>query len=162
MVEFKALLLSNRNVLFSFFTSVLGYSRNNLLLPETIGERFEKSKKNQIMHFIVGFALTLPSFALLNILSLVKGVNGQLLHVKDVKILASMLLKKRREYHIQHAESCQKLSKTEVYILCLLLRLVLNLYLLHLVNVKTYYWRCCSRVSQPLKFQLFCCLSSLS
>ncbi|XP_047319563.1 uncharacterized protein At3g06530-like isoform X2 [Impatiens glandulifera] len=26
-----------------------------------------------------------------------------------------------REYHIQHAESCQKLSKTEVYIICLLL-----------------------------------------
>ncbi|XP_047327149.1 uncharacterized protein At3g06530 [Impatiens glandulifera] len=121
MVEFKALLLSDRNVLFSFFTSVLGCSRNNLLLPETIGERFEKSKKNQIMHFIVGFALTLPSFALLNILSLVKGVDGQLLHVKDVKILASTLLKRRREYHIQHADSCQKLSKTEVYILCLLL-----------------------------------------
>ncbi|XP_047339069.1 uncharacterized protein LOC124942581 isoform X2 [Impatiens glandulifera] len=57
MVEFKTLLLSDKNVLFSFFTSVLGCSRNNLLLPETIGERFEKSKKNQIMHFIVGFAL---------------------------------------------------------------------------------------------------------
>ena len=40
ILQQKRLILSNRNVLPSFFTSLLGSSCHSLLVPENIGQRF--------------------------------------------------------------------------------------------------------------------------
>ncbi|GMP54518.1 hypothetical protein CsSME_00019669 [Camellia sinensis var. sinensis] len=63
MVQQKRLMLSDRKVLPSFLTSLLGSSCHSLLVPQTIGQRFSQSIKNDILVFILGFALTLSAYA---------------------------------------------------------------------------------------------------
>jgi U3 small nucleolar RNA-associated protein 10 len=55
------------------------------------------------------------------ILSLLKGMGRAILHVKDVESFLSLLLERRTQYYFELDKSCQKLSKIEIEILCLLL-----------------------------------------
>ncbi|KAA8539764.1 hypothetical protein F0562_026456 [Nyssa sinensis] len=121
IIQLKRLILSDRNVLSSFFTSLLNSSCHNILVPETIGQRFDQSTKDDILGFILGSALKLPAYAKLRILCLLKGVGNGVTCVKDVESLLCELLQRRRQYHIKFDKSCPKLLKTEVEILCLLL-----------------------------------------
>ncbi|RVW72246.1 Uncharacterized protein CK203_054922 [Vitis vinifera] len=83
--------------------------------------RFDQSTKKDILRFILDFALKLSSYAKLRILSLLKGVGGEVMHIKDVELFLSELLRRRSQYHFGLNEPYQKLSKIEVEILCLLL-----------------------------------------
>lgn len=121
MVQQRRLILSDRNFLPTFFTSLLGSSCNSLLVPQSIGERYNQSVKNDMLTFIIGSALKLPERAKLVILSLLKGLGTGLFRVKEVESLLTELLGRRRNYHIRHEKTFHKLSQTEVEILCLLL-----------------------------------------
>lgn len=57
----------------------------------------------------------------LMIISLLKGLGNAIMRVKDVESLLSRLLKRHSQYYSEVDKSSQKLSKTEVKILCLLL-----------------------------------------
>ncbi|KAL6311451.1 hypothetical protein AAG906_005381 [Vitis piasezkii] len=109
IVQQKRLILSNRNVLPSFL---------HLCSAPPVRPIY---KERHIMRFILDFALKLSSYAKLRILSLLKGVGGEVMHIKDVELFLSELLRRRSQYHFGLNEPYQKLSKIEVEILCLLL-----------------------------------------
>lgn len=71
----------------------------------------------------------------LRILSLLKGVGGQVMHVKDMESFLSELLRRCSQHHFELHEPYQKLSKIEVEILCLLLEVDRSiLYLLSFIS----------------------------
>lgn len=121
IVQQKRLILSDSNFLPSFLCCLLGSSRNSLLVPQNVEQRFDQSTKEKILAFVLGSGLQLSSFAKMMIISLLKGMGSALLHVKEAESLLSQLLKRRRQYYFEVDRSSQKLSKTEVKILCLLL-----------------------------------------
>ncbi|KAJ6933914.1 hypothetical protein NC651_009094 [Populus alba x Populus x berolinensis] len=121
IVQQKRLILSDSNFLPSFLCCLLGSSRNSLLVPQNVEQRFDQSTKEKILAFVLGSGLQLSSFAKMMIISLLKGMGSTLLHVKEAESLLSQLLKRRRQYYFEVERSSQKLSKTEVKILCLLL-----------------------------------------
>ncbi|KAK3033239.1 hypothetical protein RJ639_033119 [Escallonia herrerae] len=121
MVPLKRLIISDRHILPSFFTTLLSSSSDSLLLPQTIGERFDRSTKDDIMTFILGSALKFSAYGKLRILSLLRGLGSGVMLVRDVELLLSELLNRRDQYHLGHDKSCTKLSTIEVEILCLLL-----------------------------------------
>lgn len=121
IVQQKRLILSDSNFLPSFLCCLLGSSRNSLLVPQNVEQRFDQSTKEKILAFVLGSGLQLSSFAKMMIISLLKGMGSTLLHVKEAESLLSHLLKRRRQYYFEVERSSQKLSKTEVKILCLLL-----------------------------------------
>ncbi|GFY84406.1 ARM repeat superfamily protein [Actinidia rufa] len=123
IIQQKRLILSDRNVLPSFLTSLLSSSCHSLLVPQTIGQRFSQSIKNDILVFILGSALKLSTYAKQVILSLLKGLGSGIMYAKDVVSLLSELLERRHQY-LEKENSCRALSKTEVEILCLLLEVV--------------------------------------
>lgn len=57
----------------------------------------------------------------LTVLSLLKGLGGSILHVKDIQSYFSLLLERRSKYCSELDTSSQKLSKAEIKILSLLL-----------------------------------------
>ncbi|KAK2994684.1 hypothetical protein RJ640_026163 [Escallonia rubra] len=121
MVQHKRLIISDGHVLPSFFMTLLSSSYDSLLLPQTIGERFDRSTKEDIMTFILGSALKFSAYGKLRILSLLRGLGSGVMLVRDVELLLSELLNRRDQYHLGHDKSCTKLSTVEVEILCLLL-----------------------------------------
>ncbi|KAG6781264.1 hypothetical protein POTOM_014155 [Populus tomentosa] len=134
IVQQKRLILSDSNFLPSFLCCLLGSSRNSLLVPQNVEQRitaidlcreagklFDQSTKEKILAFVLGSGLQLSSFAKMMIISLLKGMGSTLLHVKEAESLLSQLLKRRHQYYFEVEQSSQKLSKTEVKILCLLL-----------------------------------------
>ncbi|XP_058207523.1 uncharacterized protein At3g06530 isoform X3 [Rhododendron vialii] len=121
MVQQKKLILSDRDVLPSFLTTLLSSSCHSLLVPETIGQRFNQSIKNEILIFILRSALKLSTYAKLVILSLLKGLGRGVMRVEDVESLLSVLLERCRRYHFGKEKTFKKLSKVEVETLCLLL-----------------------------------------
>ncbi|KAG5249529.1 U3 small nucleolar RNA-associated protein and NUC211 domain-containing [Salix suchowensis] len=121
IVQQKRLILSDRNFLPSFLCYLLGSSRNSLLVPQNVEQRFDQSSKEKILAFVLGSGLQLSSFAKMMIISLLKGMGSTLLHVKEAESLLSRLLKRRRQYYFEMDRSSQELSKTEVKIMCLLL-----------------------------------------
>ncbi|KAK9292213.1 hypothetical protein L1049_020175 [Liquidambar formosana] len=121
IVQQKKLILSDRNFLPSFLTSLLSSSHHSLLVPQNTEQRFDQSIKDDILSFILGSALELSAYGKLMILTLLKGMGNALMLVKDVEKLLSDLLRRRSQYHLKLDKSCQKLSKNEVEILCLLL-----------------------------------------
>ncbi|KAL6953442.1 hypothetical protein U1Q18_049731, partial [Sarracenia purpurea var. burkii] len=121
IVQQRRLILSDKNVLPSFLTSLLSSSCHSLLVPQTNGHRFNQSIKNDILVFILGSTLKLSTYAKLVILSLLKGIGSGIMHVKDVESLLFELLERRHQYHVGNEKSCHRLSKTEIGILCLLL-----------------------------------------
>ncbi|KAI8564501.1 hypothetical protein RHMOL_Rhmol03G0186500 [Rhododendron molle] len=124
MVHQKRLILSDRDVLPSFLTTLLSSSCHSLLVPERIGQRFNQSIKNEILIFILRSALKLSTYAKLVILSLLKGLGRGVMLVEDVESLLSELLERCRRYHFGKEKTSKKLSKVEVETLCLLLEVV--------------------------------------
>ncbi|CAH9069155.1 unnamed protein product [Cuscuta epithymum] len=121
MVQQKKLIVSDKNVLPSFLTSLLSSSSQSILVQHNIGNRFDQKTKDEILVFLVGSALGLSAYAKLRILSLLKGLGNRLMQFAGVESLLCELLKRRRGYHLGYDKSYPKLSKAEVDILCLLL-----------------------------------------
>ncbi|KAJ0099511.1 hypothetical protein Patl1_20742 [Pistacia atlantica] len=121
MVQQKRLILSDKNFLASFMTSLLGSSSDVLLVPQNIEQRFDQPTKAKILAFILGSSLRLSAFGKLMILSLLKGLGSAIMHVKDVRSFLSLLLERRSQYFFELNKSSQRLSKIEIKILCLLL-----------------------------------------
>ncbi|KAI3778087.1 hypothetical protein L2E82_07103 [Cichorium intybus] len=116
MIQQKKLILSDKDFLSEFFTTLLSSTHHSLLVPHTVGERFDRSTKDSMLKFILGSALSLCPYGKLQVLSLLKGLGSQVMQVKEVNSLISELLERR-----SHDKSPQVLSKIEVQILCLLL-----------------------------------------
>ncbi|XP_022872922.1 uncharacterized protein At3g06530 isoform X3 [Olea europaea var. sylvestris] len=121
VVRQKKLILSDRNLLSSFFTSLLSSSAHSLLVQQAIGNRFDQSTKDEILVFMLGYSLGLSAYAKLRILSLLKGLGSKIMCVVGVRSLLNDLLERRHQYHLENNRACEKLSKIEVDILCLLL-----------------------------------------
>lgn len=126
MVQQKRLLISDKNVLSSLFSSLLGNSNDSLLVQHNIGKRFDESTKDEILTFLIGSALRFSACAKLNILSLLKGVGDRVLRVNGIESLMLDLLDRRQKCHIGFDKSCHKLSQVEVTILCLLLEMCIK------------------------------------
>lgn len=114
MVQQKKLILSDKDFLFDFFTTLLSSSYHSLLVPQSVGERFDRPMKDSILKFILGSAVSLCPYGMMKILYLLKGLGSPVMQVKEVNTLLSDLLERRNKS--QHT-----LSKTDVKILCLLL-----------------------------------------
>ncbi|KAL0382271.1 UNVERIFIED_CONTAM: hypothetical protein Scaly_0514400 [Sesamum calycinum] len=121
IIQQKKILLSDRDILASFFSSLLGSSSDSLLVQDAIGKRFDASTKDDILVFMVAHALGLSSHAKLKILSLIKGVGNKLMSISGVRSLLNDLLEIRRQYYLADGKLCHRLSQNEVNILCLLL-----------------------------------------
>uniref|UniRef100_A0A7N0TKI1 BP28 C-terminal domain-containing protein n=2 Tax=Kalanchoe fedtschenkoi TaxID=63787 RepID=A0A7N0TKI1_KALFE len=121
IVQQKGLILSDRNFLPSFLTSVVGSQSENFLIPRTFGTRFNQETKDDILSYILGHALQLSSYGKFRILSLLRGMGNAVMLVKGVDCLLSDLLKRRAEHHLKLNRSFEKLSEIEINILCLLL-----------------------------------------
>ncbi|KAI9160506.1 hypothetical protein LWI28_008767 [Acer negundo] len=121
MVQQKRLILSDRDFLASFMTSLLSSSSNSLLVPQHIELRFDQPTKEKILAFVLGSALKLSPFGKLMILTLLKGLGIAFLQLKDVRSYLSLLLERRNQYYFEPSQSSSILSKTEIRILCLLL-----------------------------------------
>uniref|UniRef100_A0A2P2MAY2 Uncharacterized protein At3g06530 n=1 Tax=Rhizophora mucronata TaxID=61149 RepID=A0A2P2MAY2_RHIMU len=122
IVQQKRLILSDRNFLPSFMTSLLGSSCGGLLVPQNVEQRFDQSTKEKILAFILGCALQLSGYGKLMIISSIKGLGNSMIRFKDMESLLSHLLKRHSQCHFEE-ELCRKLSKTEIKILCLLLEI---------------------------------------
>ncbi|XP_074294741.1 uncharacterized protein At3g06530-like [Silene latifolia] len=116
LVEQKKLILSDRDFLPALLASILSASFRSLLVPQDIGQRFEKSTSEGILTFILGSAMKFPGYAKLKILFLLKELGGAIVRVKDVHSLLCELLQRRRS-------SYQELSKIDVDVLCLLIEI---------------------------------------
>ncbi|KAJ4840356.1 hypothetical protein Tsubulata_007625 [Turnera subulata] len=123
IVQQKRLILSDKQFLPSFLTSLLGSSSGSLLVPRVVEQRFDRSTREKVVSSILGSALQLSSFGKLMIISLLRGLGNTLVHVKGVRALLSQLLERRSQYHFELDRSSMKLSRTEVKILCLLLEI---------------------------------------
>lgn len=123
LVQQKKLILSDRDFLPSFLASILSSSFQSLLVPQDVGQRFEKSAIDCILAFILGSAMKFPGYAKLKILSLLKQLGGAIVRVKDVESLLCELLQRRRSYHFGHDKSFQELSSIDVDILSLLIEI---------------------------------------
>ena len=55
------------------------------------------------------------------ILSLLKGIGSTIMVYKDVYSVLSLLLERRSRFYSDLDKSCQKLSKSEIEMICLLL-----------------------------------------
>ncbi|KAI3471008.1 hypothetical protein Pfo_027671 [Paulownia fortunei] len=121
IIQQKKMILSDKNVLASFFTSLLSSSSESLLVQQAIGKRFDESTKDDLLVFMLGHALGLPAHAKLKILSLIKGVGSKLMSISGVRSLLNDLSESRRQYYLGDGKLCHKLSQSEVDILCLLL-----------------------------------------
>jgi U3 small nucleolar RNA-associated protein 10 len=121
IVQQKRLISSDSNIMPSFFTMLLSSSHHSLILPETIGQRFDQQTKKDLLVFLLGSALKISSYGMLRILSLLKGVGSGVMIVKDVELLLHELLNRRSLYHLGNDQSHLKLSDTEIEILSLLL-----------------------------------------
>ncbi|KAL7147600.1 hypothetical protein ABFS83_06G118300 [Erythranthe nasuta] len=124
IMQQKKMILSDRNVLASLFTSLLSSSSESLLVQQAIGKRFNESTKKDILNFMLDHALGLPAHAKLKILSLIKGAGSKLMS-SGVESLLNDLLENRRQHYLKDGKLCPKLSQSEVDILCLLLEMTL-------------------------------------
>ncbi|XP_057776784.1 uncharacterized protein At3g06530 isoform X2 [Salvia miltiorrhiza] len=121
IIQQETMIVSDKNFLASFFKSLLCSSSESLLVHSAIGKRFDESTRDKILVYLLSHALGLPAYAKLKILSLVKGAGSKLLSVSGARSLLNDLLENRCLYYLGDAKSCNKLSQSEVDILCLLL-----------------------------------------
>ncbi|XP_010318176.2 uncharacterized protein At3g06530 isoform X2 [Solanum lycopersicum] len=121
MVQQKRLLISDKNVLSSLFSSLLGNSNDSLLVQHNVGKRFDQTTKEEILTSLIDSALRYSAYAKLKILSLLKGVGHTVIRVNGIESLMLDLLDRRQKCHIGFDKSCHKLSQVEVTILCILL-----------------------------------------
>nr|GEW70692.1 hypothetical protein [Tanacetum cinerariifolium] len=115
MVQQKKLILSDTDFLSEFWTTLISSGHHSLLVPQSVGESFDRPNKESILKFILSSALLLCPYGVLKVLSLLKGLGSQVLLVKEVDSLLKDLLERRNKSHHQ------TLSSVEVKILCLLL-----------------------------------------
>ncbi|XP_075484364.1 uncharacterized protein At3g06530 isoform X1 [Primulina tabacum] len=120
IIQQKKMILSDKNVLASFFTSILSSSSRSLLLHPATGNRFNSSTKKEILDFILGHALKVSSQAKLKILRLLKGLGSKLMYVDGAKLFLNDLLENHHRF-IQNDGLYHKLSKNEIEMLCILL-----------------------------------------
>ncbi|KAK1419459.1 hypothetical protein QVD17_28628 [Tagetes erecta] len=120
MVEQKKLIVSDMDFLSEFFSTLLSSSHHSLLVPQSVGERFDRPTKDSILKFILGSALSFCPYGMLKILTLLKGLGNQVMQVKEVNTLLNDLLERRNNSH-------QMLSNIEVKILSLLLECCMKL-----------------------------------
>ncbi|XP_076945325.1 uncharacterized protein At3g06530-like [Bidens hawaiensis] len=164
MVQHKKLIVSDVDFLSEFFTALLSSSYHGLLVPKSVGERFDRPTKDSIMKFILGSALSLCPYGVLKIISLVKGLGNQIMQVKEVNTLLNDLLERRKN-------SQKSLSMIQVKILCLLLECCMKLtsatighsvdsYILKSLQVDRAYSEDAS-IIQPCAIVLRCLNSSL-
>ncbi|GAB2286469.1 hypothetical protein Dimus_020868 [Dionaea muscipula] len=123
VVQQKTLILSDKELLSSLLSSILSSSCQSILLPIDTWKRFEKSARENILAFILRFALKLPAYAKLRILSLVKEAGADIMHVKDIENELYGLLEHRRSLGYHYARSNEMKSNTEADVLCLLLEI---------------------------------------
>ncbi|XP_021905643.1 uncharacterized protein At3g06530 [Carica papaya] len=121
MIQQKELILSDKNYLSSFLISLLGFPHSTLSVPQNVERRLDQSTKDNILAFIIGSVLRLPAYGKLVVLSSLKGLGSAILCIEDVK----SLLSRRSQYYFEQNKSSQKLSETEVKILCTLLEICL-------------------------------------
>ncbi|OVA04123.1 BP28 [Macleaya cordata] len=121
IVQQKRLILSDRDFIPSFLTSVLGPPCNTLVVPQNIDQRFNQRTKQAILLFILSSALKLSAYGKLVILSLLKGMGNAIMCVEGVNFLLSELLERRSQFHFGLNKSGQALSKIEIKTLCFLL-----------------------------------------
>lgn len=121
MFQQKRLILSDKQFLPSLLESLVSSSCSSLLVPQNIQQRFDQSTKEDILAFILGSAQRLSDYGKLMILSLLKGIGSAIMHYKAVKSFLCSLLERRSKYYFELDKSYQKLSNTEIEILCLLL-----------------------------------------
>ncbi|KAG5616550.1 hypothetical protein H5410_016374 [Solanum commersonii] len=126
MVQQKRLLISDKNVLSSLFSSLLGNSNDSLLVQHNVGKRFDQTTKEEILASLIDSSLRFSAYAKLKILSLLKGVGHTVLRVNGIESLMLDLLDRRQKCHIGFDKSCHKLSQVEVTILCILLELCIK------------------------------------
>ncbi|XP_065871790.1 uncharacterized protein At3g06530 [Euphorbia lathyris] len=122
-VQHRTAILSDKNFLPSLLASLLGSPCGGLLVPQNVEQRFDQSTKQSIFSFILGYALQLSEVGKLMIISLLKGLGNAMLRLKDVEMYLAQLLERRKQLHFKGDKSIQKLSKTEIKILCLLLEI---------------------------------------
>lgn len=84
------------------------------------------------------------------ILSLLKGIGDLIMHFKEVVSLLSSLMMRRRQYYNELDKCCQKMSNTEIQIMCLLLEVCL------LCCACFSWWNLQSDVWFESSFLLFC------
>ncbi|KAL6531214.1 hypothetical protein OROHE_014283 [Orobanche hederae] len=121
IIQQKKMILSDKNLLATFFTSLLNSSSQSLLMQQAIGESIGESTKYDILVFMVSHALGLPAHAKLKVLYLIRGVGSKLMSIPGVRSLLNDLLEGRRQYYLGVGKLCHKLSQNEVDTLCLLL-----------------------------------------
>ena len=73
------------------------------------------------IQFQVGYCFC---FVQLMLLTLLKGVGSEVMHIKDVELLLDELLNRRHQFHLGNDQFCTKLSKTEINTMCLLLEVI--------------------------------------
>ncbi|KAF3954304.1 hypothetical protein CMV_020329 [Castanea mollissima] len=96
MVQQKRLILSDKQFLPSLLESLISSSCSSLLVPQNIQQRFDQSTKEKILAFLLRSALSMSNYGKLMILS---------------------------RCYFDLDKSCQKLSKSEIEMLCLLLEI---------------------------------------
>ncbi|KAL8146789.1 hypothetical protein AgCh_004507 [Apium graveolens] len=101
-----------------------GTSHHSILVSESVGQRFEKSVKEDIMHFLVASAFKIYVYGKLMFLSLLKGVGSEVMLVEEVELLLNELLNRRHQFHLGNDQLYMKLSKIEVDTMCLLLEVI--------------------------------------
>ncbi|KAF5805582.1 putative U3 small nucleolar RNA-associated protein [Helianthus annuus] len=120
MVQQKKLIVSDTDFLSEFFTTLLSSSHHGLLVPHSVGERFDRPTKDSILKFILCSALSLCPYGIMKIVFLLQGLGNQVMQVKEVNTLLHDLLERRKNYHTT-------LSKIQVKVLCLLLECCMKL-----------------------------------
>ncbi|CAA6663312.1 unnamed protein product [Spirodela intermedia] len=125
IISQKILILSDANFLSSFLASVFVPSQR-LMVSQDIDKRFDQQVKETFLTFVLASGLKLSSYGKIRVLALFKRLGNSMLKVKEVKVLLDELLNKRKQYYFgRDPRSCDKLSETEIQILCLLLEISL-------------------------------------
>ncbi|KAF7836313.1 uncharacterized protein G2W53_011172 [Senna tora] len=117
----KTFILSDKRFLPSMLASMLSSSCHNILVPQNIENRFDQATKEKILAFILGSAMEMSDYGKLRVLSLLKEIGNDFMHVREVVSLLSSLMARHTQYNNGLEKSSQKLSSIEVEILCLLL-----------------------------------------
>lgn len=116
----KAMISSDARFLPAYISSMLSPSQD-LMVPESLHERFDQPTKDTILSFILRSAMKLSPYGKLMVLSALKGVGSILFEAEEVRSLFVYLLDRHSPHQSAH-DSKQILSIHEMQILCLLLK----------------------------------------
>ncbi|KAL4178617.1 hypothetical protein AMTRI_Chr13g116010 [Amborella trichopoda] len=111
ILQQKNLISSDADFIQSFLKTLLGPDGLNILMPQNLDQRFDRSSKEAILLFILKSGLKLPSYGKFIVLSMLQGVGHSVYHEHTETLLVELLNRRNLE-----------LSHIEVDILCLLLK----------------------------------------